>query len=300
MLKLESLGMNFDAWKPHLITADELTAFERDGYFVISEVMDRSHVSSLVEVADRLRNENRERSGIGPRDLGTLGRTDRLNLKDAAVNDPAFLELLHWPATFPKVFGILGWNIHLYHSQLVVAPPVARGEDDHNRGSWHQDSGRLNIELEGDPRPRVSLKVGFYLTDNTASGCGNFCVVPGSHKRNHLERSGGGDPEGATQVLAKAGDAVIFDRRIWHTATPNFASFDRKILFYGYSFRWLRPRSDIALDKEFIDALDPVQRQLLGIGASNMSGTSPLPEDVPLKGWIEENAPDSVPRNLAA
>lgn len=93
---------------------------------------------------------------------------------------------------------------------------------------------------------------------------------------------------------------MIFDRRIWHTATPNFASFDRKILFYGYSFRWLRPRSDIALDKEFIDALDPVQRQLLGIGASNMSGTSPLPEDVPLKGWIEENAPDSVPRNLAA
>ncbi|MCY4460164.1 MAG: phytanoyl-CoA dioxygenase family protein [Albidovulum sp.] len=292
--------MDFGAWKPHLITADEQAAFERDGYFVISDAVDGTHLSSLVEVADRLRDENRDKSGIGPRDLGALKCTDRLNLKDVAVKDPAFLELLHWPATFPKVFGILGWNIQLYHSQLVVAPPVARREDDHNRGSWHQDSGRLNIELEGDPRPRVSLKIGFYLTDNTTSGCGNFCVVPGSHRRNQLERPGGGEPEGATQVLAKPGDAVIFDRRIWHTATPNYARFDRKILFYGYSFRWLRPRSDIALSEEFAKELDPVQRQLLGIGASNMSCTAPLPADVPLKGWIEENAPGSVPSSLAA
>jgi len=284
--------MDFAEWKPHLLTPAEHEAFERDGYFVVKNAMDANVVERLCTVADRLRDENRDKSGFGPRDQGKLGRTDRLNLKDAAVKDPAFLELLAWKTTFPKVFGVLGWNIQLYHSQLVVAPTVSPEEEDGNRGNWHQDSDRLNIELEGEPRPRISLKIGFYLTDNSTTGRGNFCVVPGSHKHNKLQRpADGGEPETATQVIAQPGDAVLFDRRIWHTATPNYADFDRKILFYGYSYRWLRPRSDIALSEEFVDRLDPIQRQLLGIGATNMSCTSPLPEDVPLKGWMEANVP---------
>jgi hypothetical protein len=44
-----------------------------------------------------------------------------------------------------------------------------------DRLEWHQDSGRLNVDFESNPRPRISLKVGYFLTDTTEVGRGNFC-----------------------------------------------------------------------------------------------------------------------------
>ena len=42
-----------------------------------------------------------------------------LNLHDLVGRDDAFLDLLDCPTTFPKVFGLLGWNIQLFHTQLI-------------------------------------------------------------------------------------------------------------------------------------------------------------------------------------
>jgi hypothetical protein len=92
-------------------------------------------------------------------------------------------ELLDCPTTFPKVFGIMGWHISLYHSHMIytqpIDPPEPDGKGFKERGGWHQDSGRLNNDLEGSPRPRVSMKVGYFLTDATSDGTG-FQVIPGS------------------------------------------------------------------------------------------------------------------------
>ena len=97
------------------------------------------------------------------------------NLLDYIGLDDAFLELLDLPTTFPKVWSILGWHISLYHSHAISTPPtpppdvpVPLGE----QAGWHQDSGRLNQDLSGDPRPRVSLKVGFI-----ASGASEASVI---------------------------------------------------------------------------------------------------------------------------
>ena len=53
-----------------------------------------------------------------------------------------------------------------------------------------------------------------------------------------------------------AGDAVFFDRRIWHAAGHNFSPDARKALFYGYSYRWLRPRDDMTVE-HLLDRCDP-------------------------------------------
>ena len=45
----------------------------------------------------------------------------------------------------------------MYHSHLDVHP---REDAASRRWRWHQDGGRQNLELETDPRPRLSLKVG--------------------------------------------------------------------------------------------------------------------------------------------
>ena len=160
----------------HRLTEEERLAFERDGYFQVPGVVPADLVQRLDAATDRI-------------ELPPDPRESYL-LLDFIGRDDVFLELLDWPLTFPKVWGILGWHIQLYHSHIVVTPPLS-GENRRldRRLGWHQDTGRLNIELEGNPRPRVSLKVAYFLTDTSQPHRGNFTVVPGSHLRNELERS---------------------------------------------------------------------------------------------------------------
>jgi ectoine hydroxylase-related dioxygenase (phytanoyl-CoA dioxygenase family) len=48
--------------------------------------------------------------------------------------------------------------------------------------------------------------------------------------------------------VGKKGDAVLFDRRCFHAASPNLhadpSGPSRLIAFYAYSYRWLRPKND--------------------------------------------------------
>ena len=130
----------------------------------------------LTAVVDRVDAEYRSEHGHGP--------YERVNILDFVGYDELFLELLDWPTTFPKVWGLLGWNIQLYHSHMPtspVMPPAERPAEIELR--LHQDSDRLNKELETDPQPRISLKVAYFLTDTRELGRANLYVAPGSHLR---------------------------------------------------------------------------------------------------------------------
>ena len=85
------------------------------------------------------------------------------------------------------------------------------------------------------------------------------------------------------------GTAVLFDRRIWHPRSLNYSPHPRKALFYGYSYRWLRPRDNHSVS-HILDRCTSIQKQLLGVSYSGGHGyTSPKEDDVPLKNWIEEH-----------
>ena len=63
----------------------------------------------------------------------------------------------------------------------------------------------------------------------------------------------------------------------------------RKVLFYGYSYRWLRPRDNMSVG-HYLERCDPIRRQLLGVSSTGGYGySSPSPEDVPLRAWLEEH-----------
>jgi Phytanoyl-CoA dioxygenase (PhyH) len=268
----------------HCLTEEERRAFDQNGFFVVEDALPPALIEELTAVVDRLDAEFRPRMGRGPHEL--------LSLRDFVGKDDLFLELLDWPRTFPKVWGILGWHIQLYHSHLNVTPPLPPDEArSGKRLQWHQDSGRLNADLETVPRPRISLKVGYFLTDTREPGRGNFTVIPGSHLRNTIQfpADGVSDPEEAVPVEVPPGAAVFFDRRLWHTPSPNRSNVTRKVLFYGYSYRWLRPRDDMTVN-HLMDRCDPIRRQLLGASPSGGYGyTSPTEADVPLRAWIREH-----------
>lgn len=250
--------------------------FERDGFLHIPGALSTAEVGRLDAAVDRVWWEHR---GVPP-----ARGAEALHLLAFVGLDEAFLDLVDHPATLPIVVDLLGWNIFLYHCHLDVHPP--EGPEAEPAWRWHQDGGRQNLELETVPRPRMSVKVAYFLSDCREPGRGNFRVIPGSHRRNTLDRpdeGGSADPEGAVPVLAGPGDAVIFDRRLWHMRSRNLSELTRRALFTAYTYRWVRARDDLHVRAELLGAVTPVRRQLLGSGGSVIGHWMPGDGDVPLR-----------------
>ncbi|MEM7130100.1 MAG: phytanoyl-CoA dioxygenase family protein [Chloroflexota bacterium] len=265
------------------LTNDERQQFEETGMFMVEDALSPDQVARLTKMTDGI---------FECKVAGGHGRNEKLFHPNFIPDSPLFLDLVDYERILPKVFELLGWNIYLYHAHLIVTPPSGEVANDKTYG-WHQDSGRVNWEMEYEPRPRLSLKVAYFLSDTSEPGRGNFWIVPGSHLQSEIDRppTGMGQPEGAIPVLAKPGTAVFFDRRLWHAATPNWSDITRKVLFYGYGYRWIRTKDDMTVDHLW-DSADPILRQLLGWGVNANGFFSPSDEDVPLRGWLKEHSPE--------
>jgi len=263
------------------LTEEERQHFSEQGYLVVPDALDRSTTARLIDAVDRV--DARER-GHGH------GRDRLLSFANILSEDDAFVDLVDCPRTFPKVWGILGWNICVYHTHLDVSPRLA--EPPARPVAWHQDSMRVNEEIECHPRPRLSLKIGYYLTDVSGTDWGNTLLLPGSHLRDVLDcpNDGASSPPGAIPLRVPAGAALLLDRRLWHSRSPNFGPHTRKVIWIGYAYRWLRPKDDMTV-LPLLEKADPVRRQLLGFAASANSAYDPEDADVPLRGWLREHHP---------
>jgi ectoine hydroxylase-related dioxygenase (phytanoyl-CoA dioxygenase family) len=267
------------------LTDQERRTFEETGLLAIENALSPEQVSALTSAVDHVYHRHIS-AGHDPHKA--------LFVPNFIPDDDLFLNLVDYERILPKVWGILGWNIYLYHAHLIVTPPSGQPRDDKTFG-WHQDSGRVNQEMESHPRPRLSLKVAYFLSDTSEEGRGNFWVVPGSHRDDTLERPEGGigQPAGAIPVLAKPGTAVFFDRRLWHTASPNWSDLTRKVLFYGYGYRWIRTKDDMTVQSLW-ERSDPIRRQMLGAGTNANGYYSPTDADVPLRVWLREHSPQEA------
>ena len=252
---------------------DAVMQLETDGYALLRGVLPPEEVADLRLTVDEVWGRHRD---TPPRRGG-----EPLHLLAFLNEDPRFLDLLDHPRTLGTIVDVLGPNIFMYHCHLDVHPP--ENEPPHT-WRWHQDGGIQNRDLETDPRPRLSLKVAFFLTDLRSPDRGNFLVVPGSHVRNTLERASDDDAPAAIPILAAPGDAVVFDRRLWHMRGPNPSDRVRKALFFAYTYRWIRPRDDLALDATVAERLTATQRQLVGLDeATDFDRWMPDHTDLPVR-----------------
>jgi ectoine hydroxylase-related dioxygenase (phytanoyl-CoA dioxygenase family) len=279
-------------WTP--ISAAERERFERDGYLIVRSALnqDEIHRARTAILAYRER----------------AGGTGALHQLSAVTACPDLAFLLDHPAAFRYIWSLLGWNVHVYHSHIDVHPRIPERQPDW--WHWHQDGGRQNRELETDPRPRLSVKLAYWLSDVSETGRGNFTVLPGSHRTNWLPGPPSRDvpwpePEGATQLTASPGDVVVFDRRLWHRRSDNYSSITRVGAFFGYTYRWIAGRDDVAdLPQSAAWAsFSPVQRQLLG-GAGDGGGdhawghdpaTTPLYGELRARDLLDSSIPALIP-----
>ncbi len=115
--------------------------FERDGYLVVDDALDASHVSRLVDAVDRV--------WAAHRDTPPVAGADPLHLLAFVGRDPLFLELLDHEPILRLVVDLLGWNVFMHHCHLDVHPPVQGPSP--RRWMWHQDGGVQNLDLETHP-----------------------------------------------------------------------------------------------------------------------------------------------------
>lgn len=282
------------------MTADQRTQFETDGYLVIRGALteDETAFARQAVLATHAQCEQR----------GELDRFGAMHRLSAVTHCSQLSFLLDHPRTFGLVWSILGWNVHVYHSHVDVHPP--RQPEPGTHFGWHQDGGRQNREVETDPRPRLSVKLAYWLSDLTEKGRGNFMVVPGSHRMNRLDgppkRSiAWPAPPGATEITVSPGDAVFFDRRLWHQRSENYSDITRVAAFFGYTYRWIAGRDDVASlpEQPGWESLNPVQRQLLG-DPGDGSGehawghfpqTTPLYRELSANGLLDRSYPPLIP-----
>ena len=270
-------------WLEYCATDEQLKAFNDEGYLIVENALAPEMVNALEEVADRIDAEERAAQALAPHALLSKFRT--------VIEDDIFLELLDNKKVFPLLWDILGWNIQLYISHLIMYPPEPADTPRIRKAvNWHQDGGRPIPEMER-PHPRLSLKVSYWLSDVTHRDNGAMRIIPGSHKLDTRPPQGEaeGDPGGAIDLLVKRGTAVLFDRRMWHSRGRNYSDATRKVLFMGYSYRWLRGLDYNLMPPDVLAKCDAIRRQLLGDGVDIKGWWQPTDADVPLKTWIAEH-----------
>ena len=270
-----------------VISDEERAAFERDGFFIARGAIAPQLLDRLDEAMDRVYAQERAAGALDPQDAS-------LHLMGFLHRDRAFLELLELPSVLPLVWGILGWNIHAYHHHLDVHPPIQRPRQKVWR--WHQDGGRQNLEIETEPvRPLLSIRTSFWLSDASEPGRGNFMCIPGSHHTSRLPRPqhpelGFEDPAGAIEVCPNRGDVVVFDRRLYHGRSDNYSQITRRVLFVGWTYRWIAPHEDriITPQHPWWNELTPIQQQLLGGGSDAISYWGLGDDRYPLRDYLAE------------
>ena len=261
------------------VTEEEVRQFNREGFLIVEDALPPEKVSALLAAIARLEDDMKASS--------QRKRVFGLDIRPIVDKHDAFLELIEWPATFPKVVRFLQhYNIQLLTSHLIMVPPKP---EKRNIG-WHRDGGGPRPTACGE-QSRLSLKVGFFLRDLLEPDMGSLMVVPGSHRVPDPIpwRAGEPNPDGAVELRIKAGSAVIFESRLYHAGAINRSQQTRVVLYYGYGYRWLKPIDyEGAMPQAILDRATPIGRQLLGAKDSHLGYFKPTEEDVPLKAWYRD------------
>ena len=249
--------MDFVELKP-----EQRQSFEADGFLVVPKALAPERVQRLVDAGDRLAEAFLNKPVVIDK-----AEYNHLDLRPGLLEESAMFELVSNSTTVPLVVQLLSPNIHLHSTALIYKRPEDPNGPPFRRG-WHRDI-RIPKDLGHQSLPRVGIKICYCLTDFHQGEAGMTLMARGSHLRTEplLVRKGEVDPQDVEvcDLRLNAGDAVLFENRIFHTAAPNRSRRVSKVLMYGYAYRWMKP--EVYLDvpnPEYLKKADPVARQFIG------------------------------------
>lgn len=249
--------MNFTA-----LTSAQRQSFQEDGFLIVRGALNPETNAEVMAACDRLAQPFLKRAAIQNKPW-----YNDLDLRPGLMQEEALFDLVTQSTTVPLIVQLLSPNIHLHSTAVTYKRPENPDFPPYRRG-WHRDI-RIPRDLGHENLPCVGIKVCYCLSDFDQADSGITLFARKSHLRTSpLEIPIDGiDPNDleVCDLQLNAGDAVLFENRIFHTATPNRSGKIAKRIIYGYAYRWMK--QEVYLDppdQELLNKANPVMRQLLG------------------------------------
>ncbi|CAN5413028.1 N/A [soil metagenome] len=226
---------------PMQLTADQLEAYNRDGYVVVEDLLPPAEVDALRERVHEYTHGGRPWGGIKvqiePRiergELTVANPGDGIRKIDFLVqNDDLFRKLGLHPNIVSILEQILGPDIKMFRNSLLLKPPEVGSVK-----GMHQDSPYWPIE------PMELCSCWFALDDATPEN-GTMAVIPGGHKRGPLPHVNVTDDfvvderyyDMAETVVTpiRAGGGLFFHSLIPHYTASNRSTKWRRAIALSY------------------------------------------------------------------
>ena len=232
--------------------------FDKNGFLVVPNALSAEEIKRYERTSDRMIDA-----------LDNKG--SYVQLRPGIVQEPAFHPLLTHSPAVPYIAQLLSPNIQLHTTAVIYKYPEPDSEETRMRRGWHRDAG-ITEDLGHANLPRVGIKAAYCLTDFHEPLSGMTLFAPGSHLLASplTIPKGGADPEGAVDLRLNAGDLVLFENRVFHTAAPNLSDRVSKAVIFGYAYRWLggykEAMRSVQPDETTLEQVDPIGQQILGAG----------------------------------
>lgn len=204
--------------------------FDRDGFLVLSDVVERDLLGRVEAELDRYESEvdatlaRHGRSAIS--ESGAITFSEHL-----VVHSPLLRSLAAHPTIVGLCHDLIGPSVRLYWDQAVYKKP-----EKPRRFPWHQDNGYTYVE------PQHYLTCWLAVNDaTTENGCP--WVVPGVHRQGTLAHSFVeplgfecfADHPDKMPIPVRAGAAVVFSSLTPHLTGPNTTQEVRKAYILQYA-----------------------------------------------------------------
>lgn len=244
------------------LTSEQRDAFAADGFLVVRNALDCETVQRLIGEADLVADAFLRKPAIAGKP-----EYNHLDWRRGLVKHKTLLALVAHSTTVPLVVQLLSPNIHLHSTTVIYKRPETADAPSFRRG-WHRDI-RMARDFGHKNLPLAGIKICYCLTDFLQPESGMTLLARGTHLRDEPLRipKGAVDPVGVEvfDLQLNAGDALLFENRIFHTAAPNRSDRTSKVVIYGYAYRWLRQEVYLeSPDEQQLLYTDPITRQLLG------------------------------------
>jgi len=227
---------------------ESMEKFFRDGFVIVPNVLPRDEALALRAPLQQAIDDDLKTWGSNPHYI------DHWMVHNLMVRGRPFLHLLEHPVMHEYLSAALDEHCVIYAYTTSSMPP--RGANYSRR--VHVDSPRVI--------PGYVTNVGWLLAldDFTEENGATYCL-PGSQERldvpSETEFYGN-----AVRWLPRAGDAVMFNARLFHAGGENKTDRARHALTMNVCRSYMRQRFDYPrlVPQDLVDELGPVGRRFLG------------------------------------
>jgi hypothetical protein len=215
---------------------EKRTALIEKGYCVFDQVLSPEMLARVKQVSDRLLDEQDAEHFEAQKSTGSL---------ICVYQDPFCAELIAWQPAL-DILHNMGFDRPTFSTGFVISKPPQSPPL-----FWHQDWWGWNDPISYLPMPQQTFLM-YYLVDTTIqNGC--LRLIEGSHIKRHplhdvvpdahtdaLRRVADPDHpayqshEGEVNVPVKAGDLVVGDSRLLHSAHANKTDHRRTVITLWY------------------------------------------------------------------